>query len=64
MNIELRHYHHQCGDGCCDIYGYDIYIDGELKGSTRTETVDDVVLKVLEALNIEAEVEQTFEDEL
>lgn len=28
--IELESWDHTCGDGCCDTYGTNIYINGEL----------------------------------
>jgi len=33
MKITLEHYNHTCGDGCCDTYGYDVFVDGEKIGS-------------------------------
>jgi hypothetical protein len=27
--IELEEWNHTCGDGCCDIYGTNIYVNGE-----------------------------------
>ena len=28
MIIEFREWDHTCGDGCCYLYGTEIYIDG------------------------------------
>ena len=33
MKIELQPYNHTCADGCCDTYGYDVFVDGEKIGS-------------------------------
>jgi hypothetical protein len=33
MQIELQPYNHTCADGCCDTYGYDVFVDGEKIGS-------------------------------
>ena len=33
MKITLEYYNHTCGDGCCDTYGYDVFVDGEKIGS-------------------------------
>jgi hypothetical protein len=33
MKIELQAYNHTCADGCCDTYGYDVFVDGEKIGS-------------------------------
>ena len=32
MKIELQPYNHTCGDGCCDYYGYDVFVDGKIIG--------------------------------
>jgi hypothetical protein len=33
MKITLEYYNHTCADGCCDTYGYDVFLDGEKIGS-------------------------------
>jgi hypothetical protein len=33
MKITLEHYNHTCADGCCDTYGYYVFVDGEKIGS-------------------------------
>jgi hypothetical protein len=33
MKIELQAYNRTCADGCCDTYGYDVFLDGEKIGS-------------------------------
>ena len=30
MKITLKDYHWQCGDGCCDEYGVELYVDENL----------------------------------
>jgi hypothetical protein len=39
MNITLEDYHHTCHDGCCDTYGYIIFVDGKRIGSFEGDDV-------------------------
>ena len=40
MKITLEYYNHTCGDGCCYIYGYDVFVDGEKIGSIGEDAQD------------------------
>jgi hypothetical protein len=40
MKITLEYYNHTCGDGCCDTYGYDVFVDGEKIGSIGEDAQD------------------------
>lgn len=67
MIIEFREWDHTCGDGCCYLYGTEIYIDGikiEHYENTKEEPVDNsyigdnpktAVLSVLKHLGIQYE---------
>ena len=44
--IELREYQFKCGDGCCDNYGTDVYVNGvelELKNQDTTTIIKQVL---------------------
>ena len=43
MKITLEDYHHTCDDGCCDIYGYDLFVDGNKIGSSECDDVHRLV---------------------
>lgn len=47
MKITLEDYYHTCADGCCDTYGYNVFVDGKIIGSID----DDDVLRLVELLN-------------
>ena len=47
MKITLEDYHHTCADGCCDTYGYDLFVDGNKIGSFECEDVH----RLIELLN-------------
>ena len=47
MEITLEDYHHTCADGCCDTYGYEVFVDGKKIGSFQDEDVQGL----LELLN-------------
>jgi hypothetical protein len=47
MKITLEDYYHACPDGCCDTYGYNVFVDGKIIGSI----VDDDVNGLVELLN-------------
>jgi hypothetical protein len=47
MEITLEDYHHTCDDGCCDIYGYDLFVDGNKIGSFECDDVH----RLIELLN-------------
>jgi len=47
MKITLEDYYHTCPDGCCDTYGYEVFVDGNIIGSVE----DDDVNRLVELLN-------------
>jgi hypothetical protein len=47
MKITIEDYYHTCADGCCDTYGYNVFVDGKIIGSI----VDDDVNGLVELLN-------------
>ncbi len=57
IRITLEDYHHTCGDGCCDLYGTNLTVNGEelySDGSTNYGAL----LAVLQHLGYEVEIEQ------
>ena len=48
MKITIEDYYHTCADGCCDTYGYNVFVDGKIIGSI----VDDDVNGLVELLNV------------
>jgi hypothetical protein len=48
MKITLEDYHHKCEDGCCDTYGYDLFVDGNKIGSFECDDVH----RLIELLNV------------
>lgn len=47
MKITLKEDHHTCADGCCDNYGYEVFV-----GKTSIGYIDDDdVLRLVELLN-------------
>lgn len=51
MRIELKPYDHTCGDGCCYITGYDVYVDGEKIGFTTGEDAQELAELLNEYFN-------------
>ena len=47
MKVTLEDYYHTCADGCCDTYGYEVFVDGNSIGSVE----DDDVNRLVELLN-------------
>lgn len=43
MEITLEDYHHTCHDGCCDTYGYNVFVDGKIIGSIEGDDVNGLV---------------------
>ena len=59
--IVFKPYHRECGDGCCDDYGTDVYVNGfnlNCDGSSA-ECVVEALMEFLEFDNVVIE----FEDE-
>jgi hypothetical protein len=53
--IEFQDWHHQCGDGCCDMYGTDIYLNGEKLDEMYAEDSKNALKAVLEKLGYKVE---------
>ena len=58
IKISKREYSYTCGDGCCDEWGYEWYVDG--KFVHRSPCEDNGMLAVLAHLGFDAEI--VFED--
>ena len=68
VEIELREWHYRCGDGCCDDYGTELYLNGEKlehpEGSTPNflgEDVPNALKAVLLKLGFDVSVEYTYD---
>jgi len=56
LNIELKNWHYQCGDGCCDLYGTDIYLNGEKLDEQNADDSRNALKAVLEKLGYEVDL--------
>jgi len=54
MKIELKSYERPaCDNGCCSIWGYDVFVDGEKIGSTIGEDAHELAELLNEHFNTE-----------
>lgn len=53
--IEFQDWHHQCGDGCCDSYGVDIFLNGEKLDEQYADDSKNALKAVLEKLGYNVE---------
>jgi hypothetical protein len=61
--VVFKPYHHSCGDGCCDEYGTNVYVNG-FDLNCDGEDAEQVISALIEFLNIEnVSVERVYEDE-
>ncbi len=60
IKITLGDYHYSCSDGCCDMYGTNITVDG-VKLYADGSTNYSALLAVLEHLGYEVEIQQIDE---
>ncbi|PIH59097.1 hypothetical protein [Paenibacillus sp. LK1] len=58
--IVVRDYHYSCSDGCCSEWGTELIVNEKLVG-TFTDVDEDVVRNLLEALNVEFELEYIYD---
>jgi hypothetical protein len=70
VKIKLEQWHYQCGDGCCDNYGTNLYLNGKQLEHPNPEVSDSGYLgedvataleAVLKELGYEVEIESTYE---
>lgn len=62
LNIQLDEYNHQCGEGCCDIYGTITTINGVELPCHNQDTYT-IVKQILEHLGYEVEITETYNGE-
>lgn len=66
IKIELKEWHYQCGDKCCDEWHTDLYLNGEqIEKDGRSisgEDVKDSLKYVLIKLGYEVEIIETYND--
>ena len=59
IKITLKGYHYQCGDGCCDNYGTDLFLNGkELEADG--ESVYSSLEAVLKELGYDVEIDGDY----
>lgn len=58
--ILIRDYYHSCSDGCCGEWGTELIVNDRLAG-TYTDVDMDVVKNLLEALDVEFELEYIYD---
>lgn len=60
--IVFKHWHSSCGDGCCDNYGTNVYVNG-FDLSCNGEDEEQIIASLMEFLNIDnVSVESVYED--
>lgn len=60
LKIEIHEYNHTCGDGCCDLYGTIVKVNGiELPGHESYGV--SILEKVLLHLNYKPEIKETYD---
>lgn len=62
IKIEVKEWSHTCGDGCCDTYGTDVYVDGVQVNEFDVSEKEALLMAVLKHLGIEAEIVSEYED--
>lgn len=72
LKIKFEHWHYQCGDGCCDNYGTNLYLNGKQLEHPNPEIYDNGYLgedvqtglhAVLKELGYQVEFEDEYEYE-
>jgi len=61
LKIELRDWDYTCGDGCCYMYGKEVYLNGELLPEQYAEDSANALKVVLTKLGYNVEIESTEE---
>lgn len=70
VKIELRNWHYQCGDGCCDNYGTYLYLNGKQLEHPDPEQYDNkylgedvptALMAVLKELGYSVRIENTYD---
>ena len=61
LKIKLNEWHYTCGDGCCDKYGVELFLNGKKCGGNYAgEDVEKALTAVLKELGHEFEIEKTY----
>ena len=60
VNIELKEYWHDCGDGCCTTYGTIVKVNG-VELDCQNEDVDTILQSVFEHLGYKVNIKRTNE---
>lgn len=62
FKVEWQEWHEQCGDGCCDRYGIEVWVDGKSIGSKQFGDTGDAIEMLMEHLGHQVEVRRVFSD--
>ena len=63
LKIQLNEFSHTCGDGCCDNYGTNVYVNGVEMPFINQDT-GTIVKQILEYLGHNVEIIETFNGEI
>jgi len=62
IKIEIKEWSRTCGDGCCDTYGTDVFMDGVQVNEFDVSEQEALLIAVIKHLGIEAEIVIEYED--
>ena len=62
--LQTQSYHYTCGDGCCDDYGNNLFVNGEeVAGADTYMNPQEAIIHVLKHLGYDAEWGGDLEDD-
>jgi hypothetical protein len=62
IKIEIKEWSRTCGDGCCNTYGTDVFMDGVQVNESDVSEKEELLIAVLKHLGIEAEIVIEYQD--
>ena len=69
VKLKFKSWHYQCGDGCCDDFGTDVFVNDEIVENEDGLNINSdydtegTIKYILEKLGYEVEIENTYEYE-
>lgn len=64
LNIDLREWHYQCGDKCCDWYGTELLVNGEKVGNEYAgQDTENTLRNLLDYLGFNFTIENSYDFE-
>ncbi len=61
LSIKTQNWSHTCGDGCCDTWGTDVFINGNKVTQGDYSDTTEIIKEVLEHLGYEIEIDDETE---